>query len=66
MSVRIEPGREVDALLPGKTKYKRMRVVRVRFSTGEVDLADPKNGMLRTLPIEAVRTVHYKKKLRKP
>ena len=63
--MRIEPGKEVDALLPGRTKYKRMRVVRVRFSTGEVDLADPKNGGIRTLPVEAVRTVHYKQKLRK-
>lgn len=65
MSVNIVPGREVDVLLAGRTKYKRMRVHRIRFATNQVDVVDPKNGGIRTVPIEAVRTVHYKQKLRR-
>lgn len=63
MSVRLEPGREVDALLPGRKTYKRVKVVRVR-PFGMVDVTDPRNGGIRTVPVENVRTVHYKQKLR--
>lgn len=65
MTVRLEVGREVDVLLPGKTKRKRMRVHRIE-ANGDITVADVKgNGGLRTVKPERVGTVHYKEKLRK-
>lgn len=64
MSVKIEPGREVDALLPGRKTYKRVKVLAVRMN-GELIVRDPRNGGDRVIKPEAVRTVHYKEKLRK-
>ena len=64
MSVKIEPGREVDALLPGRKTYKRVRVHRV-LPSGALVVVDPRNNGLRTIDRDRVRTVHYKEKLRK-
>lgn len=64
MTVNLEPGREVDVYLPGKTKAKRARVVRIE-SNGDVTVADPRNGGLRTIHPDRVKSVHYKEKLRK-
>jgi inorganic pyrophosphatase len=64
MSVKLEPGREVDVLLPGRKTYKRVKVVRVR-PFGMVDVTDPRNGGIRTVAVENIRTVHYKQKLRR-
>jgi hypothetical protein len=64
VSVRLEPGKEVDALLPGRKTYKRVRVHRMPVF-GMVDVIDPRNGGVRTIPVENIRTVHYKNKLRR-
>ena len=63
MSVKLEPGREVDALLPGRSTYKRVRVIRVE-ANGDVTVVDWRNGGARTIHPDRIRTVHYKKKLR--
>lgn len=62
--MRIEPGREVDALLPGRKTYKRVKVLAIRLN-GELIVADPRNGGQRVIAPDRVRTVHYKEKLRK-
>lgn len=64
MSVKLEPGKEVDALLPGRKTYKRVKVLAIRMS-GELIVADPRNGGQRVITPDRVRTVHYKQKLRK-
>lgn len=63
MSVKLGPGREVSALLPGRTTYKRVRVLRVE-PNGDVTVVDWRNGGARTIHPDRIKTVHYKRKLR--
>lgn len=65
MSVRVEPGREVDALLPGRKTYKRVRVHRIT-PDGLIVVVHPVHGGLVGIREDRVRTVHYKQKMRKP
>lgn len=62
-NVKIGPGVEVDALLPGRTTHKRVRVIRVE-QNGDITVVDWRNGGARTIHPDRIRTVHYKKKLR--
>lgn len=63
---RLTPGAEATILLPTRKDGLRC-VFRYADADGNLTFVDPRNGGLRTVRPEAVKTVHYKQKIeRKP
>lgn len=61
--LKLTAGREATVLLPGRTNRVRAKFL-YADDHGNLVFVDPRNGGLRTVRPDAVRTVHTKPKLR--